>query len=69
MSRGLTPNPDLQCNREIKFQALLAHARSLGAECVATGHYARVRHDEDGEGRIYVTLDLLLVSSQCVKIV
>ncbi|MDX1481317.1 MAG: tRNA 2-thiouridine(34) synthase MnmA [Woeseiaceae bacterium] len=38
---GRTPNPDVLCNREIKFGAFRAHARRLGAERVATGHYAR----------------------------
>ena len=47
-SRGLTPNPDLECNRSIKFDALLGHAQGLGAEFVATGHYARLLHDKDG---------------------
>ncbi|MEO0997342.1 MAG: tRNA 2-thiouridine(34) synthase MnmA [Pseudomonadota bacterium] len=42
--RGLTPNPDVLCNREIKFGVLLAHARRLGAAALATGHYARVTH-------------------------
>ncbi len=44
---GRTPNPDILCNREIKFPALVDHARRLGAEHVATGHYAEVRHDPD----------------------
>ncbi len=39
---GRTPNPDVLCNREIKFGACLAYARRLGAEQFATGHYARV---------------------------
>ncbi len=39
---GRTPNPDVLCNREIKFKAFLDHALTLGAECIATGHYARV---------------------------
>jgi tRNA-specific 2-thiouridylase len=38
---GRTPNPDVLCNREIKFKTFLEHARSLGAEHIATGHYAR----------------------------
>lgn len=38
---GRTPNPDVLCNREIKFKTFLAHARELGAEKIATGHYAR----------------------------
>lgn len=41
-SKGLTPNPDLECNRSIKFGALLKHAQALGADRVATGHYARI---------------------------
>jgi tRNA-specific 2-thiouridylase len=40
---GRTPNPDVLCNKEIKFKAFLEHATTLGAECIATGHYARVR--------------------------
>ena len=40
---GRTPNPDVLCNAEIKFRAFLDHAMSLGADLIATGHYARVR--------------------------
>ncbi|MCR6096958.1 tRNA 2-thiouridine(34) synthase MnmA [Salipaludibacillus agaradhaerens] len=40
---GRTPNPDVMCNKEIKFKAFLDHAMSLGADYVATGHYAQVR--------------------------
>lgn len=40
---GRTPNPDIFCNSEIKFRAFLDHALSLGADCIATGHYARIR--------------------------
>ncbi|SET66406.1 tRNA-specific 2-thiouridylase [Salinibacillus kushneri] len=40
---GRTPNPDVMCNKEIKFKAFLDHALSLGADYLATGHYARVR--------------------------
>jgi len=39
---GRTPNPDVLCNREIKFKTFLEHARALGADKIATGHYARV---------------------------
>ena len=39
---GRTPNPDVLCNAEIKFKAFLDHALDLGADCIATGHYARV---------------------------
>src|ERR1700719_1547696 len=40
---GRTPNPDVLCNSEIKFKAFLDHALALGADSIATGHYARVR--------------------------
>ncbi len=42
-SAGRTPNPDILCNKEIKFRAFLEHALSLGAEKIATGHYVRTR--------------------------
>ena len=53
-ARGRTPNPDVLCNREIKFDAFLEKARTLGAEFVATGHYCRkeVTEGPDG-GKIY----------------
>ena len=44
---GRTPNPDVLCNAEIKFKAFLDHAMRLGAEKIATGHYARVRKNEN----------------------
>jgi tRNA-specific 2-thiouridylase len=44
---GRTPNPDVLCNAEIKFKAFLDHAMRLGAEKIATGHYARVRQNPD----------------------
>lgn len=47
--RGRTPNPCIRCNRFVKFEALLMKARGLGADCVATGHYARIVHDEAKE--------------------
>ncbi|MFC4558911.1 tRNA 2-thiouridine(34) synthase MnmA [Virgibacillus kekensis] len=42
---GRTPNPDVMCNKEIKFKAFLEHAMSLGADYLATGHYAQVRNN------------------------
>ncbi len=45
---GRTPNPDILCNTEIKFKAFLNHAKSLGADKIATGHYARVKETERG---------------------
>src|SRR5213079_2549354 len=47
-STGRTPNPDVLCNAEIKFKAFLDHAMTLGAERIATGHYARI---EERDGR------------------
>src|SRR5690554_639120 len=43
---GRTPNPDILCNREIKFKAFLDYASELGADFIATGHYARVRSED-----------------------
>lgn len=43
---GRTPNPDVLCNSEIKFRAFLEHAVALGADKIATGHYARVQETE-----------------------
>jgi tRNA-specific 2-thiouridylase len=45
---GLTPNPCIKCNEKIKFGVLLRKALALGADAVATGHYARVERDEEG---------------------
>ena len=47
-SAGRTPNPDVLCNAEIKFNAFLDHAMAMGADHIATGHYARVRETERG---------------------
>jgi len=46
---GRTPNPDVLCNAEIKFKAFLEHAMRLGADVIATGHYARLRGRKDFE--------------------
>lgn len=43
---GRTPNPDVLCNKEIKFKAFLDHALTLGADFIATGHYAKVRNGQ-----------------------
>ncbi len=48
LREGKTPNPDVLCNREIKFQPFVEHALRLGADWVATGHYARIEHRSDG---------------------
>lgn len=48
-SQGLTPNPDLVCNRAIKFGPMLRYAELQGAHCMATGHYARLLH-RPGQG-------------------
>lgn len=54
---GVTPNPDVMCNREIKFGVFLDYALRNGFEAVATGHYARVAHDPDGRARILRGVD------------
>lgn len=47
---GLTPNPCMDCNRHLKFDRLLRRALELGCDCIATGHYARIKYDP-GSGR------------------
>jgi len=47
-SHGVTPNPCIECNRHIRFDDLLNYARRLGADYLATGHYARLRRGADG---------------------
>jgi tRNA-uridine 2-sulfurtransferase len=51
-----TPNPDVLCNKEIKFNAFLNHAHTLGADFIATGHYARVSINQ-GRGELYKAKD------------
>ncbi|WP_156424329.1 tRNA 2-thiouridine(34) synthase MnmA [Bacillus sp. FJAT-27445] len=53
---GRTPNPDVMCNKEIKFKAFLEHAVQLGADYLATGHYAQVEL-RDGEYKMLRGLD------------
>ncbi|MFC3700488.1 tRNA 2-thiouridine(34) synthase MnmA [Reinekea marina] len=53
---GRTPNPDILCNREIKFKAFLDYAMALGADKIATGHYTRT-HTVDGRAQLLRGLD------------
>jgi tRNA-specific 2-thiouridylase len=50
---GVTPNPDVMCNREIKFGVFLDYAKSQGFSAVATGHYAQVGHHPGGYSRMF----------------
>ena len=54
---GETPNPCVKCNQHIKFTPLLRRARALGAESLATGHYARIERGADGVSRLRRGLD------------
>ncbi|MBB5202909.1 tRNA-specific 2-thiouridylase [Inhella inkyongensis] len=56
---GRTPNPDILCNAEIKFKSFLDHAMRLGADAIATGHYARRRVLPSGESQLLKGLDPL----------
>jgi tRNA-specific 2-thiouridylase len=56
-SRGVTPNPCLECNRHIRFDYLLNYARRMGADYLATGHYARLRHSADGKVHLLKGVD------------
>ncbi len=53
---GRTPNPDILCNREIKFKAFLEYAKALGADLIATGHYVR-RGEQNGQAQLLKGLD------------
>lgn len=54
---GRTPNPDIMCNKEIKFKAFLDFALELGADAIATGHYARLDKDQQGQLTLLKGLD------------
>lgn len=56
-SAGLTPNPCLACNRHIRFDYLLNYARRMGADYLATGHYARLRRQPDGTVHLLAGVD------------
>jgi tRNA-specific 2-thiouridylase len=56
-SAGATPNPCIECNRHIRFDYLLNYARRLGADYLATGHYARLRHQSDGAVHLLKAVD------------
>lgn len=56
-SSGRTPNPCILCNEHLKFRALLRKADELGAEGVATGHYAIIRREGDGKCRLFASAD------------
>lgn len=55
--RGLTPNPDVMCNREMKFGVLLDWALANGFDAVATGHYCLRRDSQDGEAQLWEGVD------------
>ncbi len=55
--KGRTPNPDILCNKHIKFKAFLEYAKRFDADYIATGHYARVQHNEGGESYMLKGID------------
>ena len=55
--KGRTPNPDILCNKEIKFRSFYDYALKIGADYIATGHYAKVKH-LNGEARLYRSKDI-----------
>lgn len=55
--RGVTPNPCLMCNRHIRWEFLLNRALSIGADYMATGHYARIQHPQDAPARLFRGID------------
>ena len=54
---GLTPNPCVECNRHLKFGLLLEKALEFGCQYIVTGHYCRIRKDENGRFLLYKALD------------
>ena len=54
---GRTPNPDILCNKEIKFDVFLSKAESLGADYIATGHYCRKKESKKGNKKIYKLIE------------
>jgi tRNA-specific 2-thiouridylase len=56
-ARGETPNPCLICNRQIRWTFLLDHALALGADFMATGHYVRIKRNEDGTSELLRAVD------------
>lgn len=54
---GRTPNPDILCNKEVKFKAFLEHALSLGADYIAMGHYSRIKRDAKNNCQLLTGLD------------
>jgi len=56
-ARGATPNPCLICNQKIRWTFLLDHALALGADYMATGHYVRIRKDENGRSELLRAID------------
>ena len=55
--KGRTPNPDILCNREIKFKSFYDYALKIGADFIATGHYAKVQNN-NGEAKLYRSKDI-----------
>ena len=53
LKKGRTPNPDIMCNKYIKFDMFVKEAEKLGAKYIATGHYARIK-----DGKLYKAVDL-----------
>jgi len=55
--KGLTPNPDIVCNKLIKFPYLLKEAKKMGADYIATGHYAQIKKEKDGNYQLLAGKD------------
>lgn len=65
---GVTPNPCMECNRHIRFDYLLNYARKLGADYLATGHYAQLRRGEDGSVELLRGVDELKDQSYVLSV-
>jgi tRNA-specific 2-thiouridylase len=67
-AQGMTPNPCLNCNRQIRWTYLLQHAQAFGASFLATGHYARVEQDAGGTYKLRKAVDPLKDQSYILHI-
>ena len=66
--KGITPNPDVMCNKEIKFGLFLKKALKMGADYVATGHYVRLRQSANNESNTNLRItNSQFVNSQCIR--
>ena len=65
--KGRTPNPDILCNREIKFKSFLNYALTIGADFIATGHYASLEKTNMGMNLCFLTSHVALCAQRRLR--